>query len=316
MKIGMLFSDYGSQYVGMGKELYDNSRLIQEYFEEAFNCLNINFVKLCFASSDAELAKIEHAYVSIFLLSVATAALLKQENIIPDEVAGYGIGEVSAIAVANGLSLPDGLYFLNKYAQFYQEFLYNNSNMQMLRIEGIAPSTMSKYCKIVNADLAVIETEIQQIVSGKKQSLDDLKELIKVQKQFIQEVPVEQGLHSSLMLPVVDQLIKYLEKIDFKDLDIPFFSTVDASLNKKKELIKKRIIKQFYSSIHWNKMMKHCAHWDLIIEIGPVMKISKLLKQKYPEKLFFQVQKWSDIEELKRIINEHTTTETIPGTNT
>ena len=69
MKVGMLFPGYGSQFVGMGKELYDDSRIIQEYFEEAANCLNINFVKLCFAASDAELARMENAYPALFLLS-------------------------------------------------------------------------------------------------------------------------------------------------------------------------------------------------------------------------------------------------------
>ena len=119
MKIGMFFPDYGSQYVGMGKDLYDESRLMQEYFEEAYNCLSINFVKLCFASSDAELSALEHAYVSIFLTSVSLAALVKEEGIPYFCGGGHGIGELSAICIIDGISLPDGLYFLQKYALFY-----------------------------------------------------------------------------------------------------------------------------------------------------------------------------------------------------
>ena len=73
MKMGILFPGYGSQFVGMGKELYDASRIMQENFEEASICLNNNFVKLCFASSDAELSKIEHAYPALFLTSFSIA---------------------------------------------------------------------------------------------------------------------------------------------------------------------------------------------------------------------------------------------------
>src|SRR5437016_3408870 len=103
MKIGMLFPGYGSQFVGMGKELYDNSRIIQEYYEEASNCLNVNFVKLCFASSDAELSKLTSAYPALFLASTATAAFIKEIGINIDLIAGHGLGEYSALCTAGGL---------------------------------------------------------------------------------------------------------------------------------------------------------------------------------------------------------------------
>jgi [acyl-carrier-protein] S-malonyltransferase len=74
MKVAMLFPGYSSQFVGMGKELYDEYRVVQEFFEEASNCLNLNFVKLCFASSDAELSKVHKAYPAMFLVSTSIAA--------------------------------------------------------------------------------------------------------------------------------------------------------------------------------------------------------------------------------------------------
>ena len=123
MKIGMLFPGYGSQSVGMGKEFYDESRIMQEYFEEAANCLPINFVKLCFASSDVELAHMNNAYLSLFLVSNGIYATMKEAGITPDFVAGYDTGVYAALFAANGLSLPDGLYLLSKYALFYQEML-------------------------------------------------------------------------------------------------------------------------------------------------------------------------------------------------
>src|SRR5690606_20836996 len=123
MKIGMVFPAQGSQFVGMGKELYDDSRIMQEYFEQASNCLDINFVKLCFASSDAELSILNHTYTSLFLVSSSLYALLKDAGIEPSIVAGYNIGEYAAMHAASSLSLPDGLYLLNKYANFYQDLL-------------------------------------------------------------------------------------------------------------------------------------------------------------------------------------------------
>ncbi len=78
MKIALLFPGYGSQFVGMAKELYNENRIVQEYFDEASNCLDTNFLKLCFASSEIEIGMMSHAYTSIFLVSSAIYALLKE----------------------------------------------------------------------------------------------------------------------------------------------------------------------------------------------------------------------------------------------
>ena len=79
MKIALLFPGYGSQFVGMGKELYDEYRIVQEYFEEASHVLNNNFVKLCFASSDVELSKMVNAYTSLFLVGSISLCSAKRE---------------------------------------------------------------------------------------------------------------------------------------------------------------------------------------------------------------------------------------------
>ena len=114
-KVGIVFSGFGGQFVGMAKGVYDGSRLVQEYFEEAYNCLDVNFVKLCFASSEAELAKIYNAYLAIFLADISLYTLLDELGIKPDVVAGHGMGRYAAIFVAGGFTLPDALYLLNKY---------------------------------------------------------------------------------------------------------------------------------------------------------------------------------------------------------
>ena len=145
MKIGMLFPGYGSQFVGMGKELYDESRVMQEYFEEASNCLNMNFVKLCFASSDTEIGRMEHAYPLLFLMSSSIAALLKQEGIQPDIVLGYNTGEYAAIHTAGGFSFPDGLYLLSKYHALYQELLAT-IEVAGMRVTGLSSSELEALC--------------------------------------------------------------------------------------------------------------------------------------------------------------------------
>src|SRR5579871_2515072 len=145
MKIALLFPGYGSQFVGMGKDLYDEYRVVQEYFEEASSCLDINFVKLCFASSDAELGKMANAYTSLFLMGACAYAILKEAGIEPDIVAGYNNGESAALFAAGCFSLPDGLYLLNKYCSFYQEFA-DQHDVDTLHVTGIETAQLEKMC--------------------------------------------------------------------------------------------------------------------------------------------------------------------------
>ena len=101
VKIGMIFPGQGSQFLGMAKEIYDSERIVQEFFEEASNCLNQNFVRLCFASSEKELRETVNAQTSIFLASASIFSLLREKyGIVPDVVAGHSSGEYAAVFAA------------------------------------------------------------------------------------------------------------------------------------------------------------------------------------------------------------------------
>ena len=308
MKIGMLFPDYGSQYVGMGKELYDESRLMQEYFEEAYNCLSINFVKLCFASSDEELSALENAYVSIFLTSVSLALLVKQEGITIDAVAGHGIGELSALCTIDGISLPDGLYFLQKYALFYSELL-QTVDVRAALVKGINAATLKKICSSLNEhdlklSLAVYTSDYEHIVTGNAALFPDLAKMVAEKNGFMQEISVKGGLHSDLMNPVVDTLEKYCTKIDFRTTSIPLIACADGALVQKHDAIKQRVMKQLHAPIMWNKVLQQCADWDIILEIGPGKTLSSLVRALFPEKAHFTINTRSDIDALKSFIQQ------------
>lgn len=231
MKIGFVFSGYGSQWVGMGKDLYDESRIVQELFEEASSCLDMNFVKLCFASSDAELSKIENAYVAIYVVSTAIAQVLKEAGIVPTQVAGYDIGEYGAITTVDALSIPDALYLLKKYATFYQAFL-DEQPVKGLRVSGIDQEVLEKLCKKASkkADFAVIsvhESRNTYVVAATYDAglavEDALREMSGV---TFSDVSVQGGFHAPVMDGIVKHMKMYLEKVDFKDAQAPFVAAV------------------------------------------------------------------------------------------
>ncbi|HLC07022.1 MAG TPA: acyltransferase domain-containing protein [Candidatus Babeliales bacterium] len=304
MKIALLFPGYGSQFVGMGKELYDEYRIVQEYFEEASNCLNTNFVKLCFASSDVELGKMGNAYTSLFLVGSATYAVLKEHGIEPDVVAGYNNGESAALFAAGCFSLPDGLYLLNKFCSFYQEIV-DEMEVDVLHVTGIATAQLEAACTKVSDDenkvfVAIYNSPTDHIIAGSRTSLAQLQDMFgDAQMEY---VGVEAGLHSSLMNSVVDLFKSYLEKVDFKDLKIPLISCIDGNTITAGADTKERFIRLINSSLDLTRVMRELVDYDCILVASPGNKLSEVIKQQYPEKIVMSIAKKADIDTLKEII--------------
>lgn len=318
MKIGMLFPGYGSQFVGMGKELYDESRIMQEYFEEAANCLPINFVKLCFASSDVELSHMNNVYSATFVVSSSINAIMKEEGITPDCVAGYDTGLFAALFAGKGLSLPDGLYLLNKYATIYKEML-DASPVPFVGVRLIGcptdhieelvkeASTRNSYARI-----AFYESPEQHIVTGHEESVNAIYEcIIETHECKTHDVGIERGLHSSFMDSVVDQIKPYLEKVDFKDLAMPLYTSNDAVPINQSQAIKDHVLRYMSAPEMFTRVIEHMARAvDIIVEVGPGSVLTELIQEQYPDTKCIAINNREDIEKLKTMLSQNKPTKT------
>jgi [acyl-carrier-protein] S-malonyltransferase len=311
MKIAMIFPGYGSQYVGMGKELYDEYRIIQEYFEQASSCLDTNFVKLCFASSDAELSEMRNAYTSIFLLSASIVAVLKERGITPDVVAGFNQGEYAALFAADGVSLPDGLYVLHKLASFYEELLKNDSDTILILVQGVDAKTLQDFCmKATKGDehayIALYETAHQHIVAGHSEALERVRDMVSAlsahQKVNIEYADMALGLHSDAMRPVAEQCKLYFNKVDFHDLSAPLIESRNGHEIKKAASVHDYMLERMLVPIVWPQVMNKLAEYDVIIQVGPGTQLASWMKECYPDKHIITINKPTDIESLQKII--------------
>jgi len=307
MKIALLFPGYGSQYVGMGKELYDEYRIVQEYFEEASNCVNINFVKLCFASSDTEISKLANAYMSLFLIGSAVCALLKEHGIIPDVVAGYNNGETTSLFAAGCFSFPDGLYLLNKMCSFYQEALAQ-MDVEVVRVNGMTTELLERECRAVSTDegkvfIAFYDSLSSHVVVGSRDKIGKLRDNIEYNKGTeVEYLTTDVGLHSELMNGVIDQFKIYLEKVDFKDLTIPMISGIDGVLVAQGAQVKERFIRHINEPLKFVSVVDALADYEMLIIATPAEKLGKILKKRYPEKTIVTITKKVDIEAFKEIV--------------
>lgn len=314
MKIAMLFPGYGSQYIGMGKELYDEHRLVQEYFDEASSCLDINFVKLCFASSDADIRKMRNGYTSIFLVSSSIVGLLKERGIEPEVVAGFNHGEYAALFAAGGWSLPDGLYLLNKLAQFYEQEL-SKIDASAVRVKGLPAATVDQACKQVNAKdgeivhVAIYERETEQIIAGNTPAVNAAQDILLSyadgKKISIEQEDVAIGLHSSLMDPVAAQLKMYLEKVDFHNLNICLIESLHGQCIELGDRTKERILERMSSPIVWPKVMQGIAPYDVIVQVGPGDQLAQWAKEMYPDKPIFAINTQKDLDTLHSFIEKN-----------
>lgn len=322
MKLAIVFPGYGSQFVGMAKELYDKYRIVQEYFEEAANCLNENFVKLCFASSDAELARIQNAYTSLFLVECALLELLKQEGITPHAVVGYNQGEYSALFAAGGISFPDGLYLLKKYATIHEEMLVQ-LDAQIARVVGPSTAQLKKMCTRASTKedqiyVAIYFDATTHYIVGHAKVMARVRAIFDEDSSIaVTPEPLEIGLHSPLADPVYNNFKMYLEKVDCRDLAVSFLNDIETGADTKKEpkkedasqdgamtscsLVKEYIADHIRQPINWVKMVASLSSYDGIIEVGPGTFLSTHLKEVYPHKIICALNSANDLESIKKL---------------
>ena len=298
MKIACIFPGFGSQYVGMGKEVYDNQRIVQEYFEEAYNCLSINFVKLCFASSDEEITLLENAYLSLFLVSSSLFALLKENKIEPNWVAGYGMGSYSALYSAGAFTFPDGLYLIKKLVSFYKEFL-DKHPLDALQVD-ISVADLEQYL-FGSCNIATEYSSNVQIVVGAVEDISKLKEILSKHKIKIKQASVESCLNSPIFEDVANNFKIYLEKVDFKTLKLPYCSSFNRDISAQ-DTIRKEIVAQITQPNKWASVLKRLKKFDLVIEVGPGNVLTDLIKANHPEINVISFNKSSDIEKIMALI--------------
>ena len=315
MKLGMIFPGQGSQFVGMAKTFYDEERLVQEYFEQASSCLDQNFVKLCFASSEKELMETVNTQTSIFLVSAAIYSLLnKKYNITPDIVAGHSLGEYSAVFAAGGINFPDGLYLLKKRALFMEEEtrLQDGGMLAVLNFpeEQLQP-ILQRYDQ-PGSDKAVAEivnynSPRQLVVSGTMPELLAIKEEVGRHRGKALMLKVSGAFHSRLMKEAEKRFTAYLAKVDFHDLTMPLINNADAELISHADMVRQSLVKGISSPVRWWPSMRYFSDCDVIVEIAPGEKLTKMLKREFPEKQFVSINEQKDIDVLAALLEQYQT---------
>lgn len=284
MKIGFLFPGQGSQNVGMGKELYDNYEIVRKIYDEVESLTGIDIAKISFEGPEELLNQTKYTQLAILTMSLAITAILKNENIVPQMAAGLSLGEYSALICSEALSFDDGVKLVAKRGTYMQE-LAPKGEWRMAAILGMEDEQVDEICKKATTGFVVpanYNCKGQVVVSGEKQAVEEVEVLAKEEgARKVRVLNTAGPFHTKLLKEASDALKQNLEKIHFKDCEIPVVKNIDglpyAPEENKKEILANHIISpvQFTKTI--GTMLENGI--DTFIEIGPGKALSGFVKK-------------------------------------
>ena len=279
---GYVFPGQGSQFAGMAKELYSDSKYAKELFNQANEILEFPITEIMFGDNAELLKATKVTQPAVFLHSVILSNILA-ESFHPDMVAGHSLGEFSALVAAKYLSFEDGLILVRKRA------------LAMQKACELEPSTMAAILGLENRIVEEICSEIDEIVvpanynchgqlviSGSIKGIDiACEKLIEKGARRALKIPVGGAFHSPFMQSAKKELEEAIKKTDFTKGICPIYQNVNPKPITNPDEIKNNLIKQLTSSVQWTQIMENMIKDGLenVIEVGPGKVLQGLFKK-------------------------------------
>lgn len=281
-----VFPGQGAQFVGMGKDLYDNNAVAKDMFEKADEILGFRITDLMFAGTDEDLKQTKVTQPAIFLHSVILAKTLGGE-FKPDMTAGHSLGEFSALVAAGALSFEDGLQLVSKRAKAMQKACEAHPST-MAAIIGLPDEKVTEICASIENEIVVCANYNcpgQVVISGSVPGIDSACEKLQAAgaKRAL-KLKVGGAFHSPLMESARTELAEAIEVAHFNKPICPVYQNVSTVAETEPVKIKSNLIAQLTSPVHWTQSIQNMIAdgADHFIELGPgtvlqhlIAKISK-----------------------------------------
>ena len=270
-----VFPGQSSQFVGMGKRLYEQHPAAKKMFEQANEILGFRITDIMFEGTDADLKQTRVTQPAVFLHSVISALCLGDE-FQPDMVAGHSLGELSALVAAGCVSFEDGLRLVAARAVAMQKACEAVPGT-MAAIIALPDETIEKICAEVSAEVDTVvpanyNCPGQLVISGKEEAINAACTRLKeagAKRALV--LPVSGAFHSPLMQPAQQELEEAIAKTNFQTPKCPIYQNVDGKAHTEPEEIKANLIKQLTASVMWTQEVQNMlqAGATTFVECGP-----------------------------------------------
>lgn len=278
-----VFPGQGAQFVGMGKDLYDNSPIAKEMFEKANELLGFRITDLMFSGTPEDLKQTKVTQPAIFLHSVILAKTLGEE-FKPDMVAGHSLGEFSALVAANALSFENGLMLVYKRALAMQKACELNPST-MAAVLGLSDEKVEEVCNSIKDEVVVAANYNcpgQIVISGSNAGIDKACELLKeAGAKRALKLPVGGAFHSPLMEPAQKELEEAINATEISKPICPIYQNVSTKAETDPKVIKNNLIIQLTAPVKWTQSVINMIAdgANEFEELGPGAVLQGLIKK-------------------------------------
>ena len=278
-----VFPGQGAQFVGMGKDLYENNPVAKEMFDKANEILGFNITDLMFNGTDEDLRQTKVTQPAIFLHSVILAKTMG-DDFNPDMVAGHSVGEFSALVAAGALSFEDGLRLVSARAQAMQKACEKTPST-MAAVLALPDAKVEELCASVTEGVVVpanYNCPGQIVISGSIEGVDAAcAKMLEAGAKRALKLKVGGAFHSPLMEPARAELADAIAHTDFHAPKCPVYQNVNAEPQTDPETIKKNLIAQLTAPVRWTQTVQNmiAAGADTFVEVGPGAVLQGLVKK-------------------------------------
>lgn len=282
--ISYVFPGQGSQFPGMGKDLYEQNAEIKAMFDKANEILGFSITDVMFNGSEDDLKQTKVTQPAVFLLSVAMAKAMG-EDFKPSMVAGHSLGEFSALTAAGAISFEAGLSLVAKRAAAMQKACEKTPGT-MAAVIGGADELVEEACKQANDEAGTVvpanfNSPGQVVISGKQEGIDKVAELLNGKVKSVMALKVGGAFHSPLMESAREELAKAIETTEFFKPVCPVYQNVDAKPHTDPAEIKANLLTQLTSPVRWTQTVQNMIADGAVEfkEVGPGIVLTKLIKR-------------------------------------
>ena len=268
-----VFPGQGSQFPGMGKDLYENNSEAKAMFDKANEILGFDIADIMFNGTEEDLKQTKVTQPAVFLYSVALAKSMG-EKFKPDMTAGHSLGEFSALVAAGALSFEEGLKLVAARASAMQKACEMTPST-MAAVLKLSDEVVEEICANINEGVVVAANYNcpgQVVISGEELAIDvACQKLLEAGAKRALKLKVGGAFHSPLMEPAREELAAAIEKAEFKTPKCPIYQNVTAQAETNPEIIKENLVAQLTAPVKWTQSVMNMVNDGAtsFTEVGP-----------------------------------------------